>query len=179
MANNPIGMNKLRHILRLHTQGRSKSLIAQQTGVSRNTLKKYLKEFIASKLSFAEISELGDKDLEDLFVKQEDKPVNQKLLTLFTLFPAMDKELKRKGVTRALLWEGYKVTHPDGVGRSQFNHYFALWKAQVNPTMHIEHKAGDKLYVDFAGEKLSIVDKQTGEIQQVEVFVACLRIWNV
>lgn len=104
MANNPIGMNKLRHILRLHTQGRSKSLIAQQTGVSRNTLKKYLKEFIASKLSFAEISELGDKDLEDLFVKQEDKPVNQKLLTLFTLFPAMDKELKRKGVTRALLW---------------------------------------------------------------------------
>ncbi|MBA3678573.1 MAG: IS21 family transposase [Sphingosinicella sp.] len=174
MANNPIGMNKLRHILRLHTQGRSKLIIAQQTGVARNTLKKYLKEFIASGLSFSEISELGDKDLEDLFIKQEDKPVNQKLLTLFTLFPAMDKELKRKGVTRALLWQGYKNTHPDGVGRSQFNHYFALWKAQVNPTMHIEHKAGDKLYVDFAGEKLSIVDKQTGEIQQVEVFVAIL-----
>lgn len=174
MANNPIGMNKLRYILRLHTQGRSKSLIAQQTGVARNTLKKYLKEFIASGLSFAEISELGDKDLEDLFIKQEDKPVNQKLLTLFTLFPAMDKELKRKGVTRALLWQRYKITHPEGVGRSQFNHYFALWKAQVNPTMHMEHKAGDKLYVDFAGEKLSIVDKQTGEIQQVEVFVAIL-----
>ena len=86
----------------------------------------------------------------------------------------MDKELKRKGVTRVLLWQRYKVTHPNGVGRSQFNHYFALWKAQVNPTMHTEHKEGDKLYVDFAGEKLSIVDKQTGEIQQVEVFVAIL-----
>ena len=86
----------------------------------------------------------------------------------------MDKELKRKGVTRILLWQKYKVTHPNGIGRSQFNRYFALWKAQVNPTMHMEHKAGDKLYVDFAGEKLSIVDKQTGEIQQVEVFVAIL-----
>lgn len=174
MANNPIGMNKIRHILRLHTQGRSKSLIAQQTGVARNTLKKYLKEFIASGLSFGEISELGDKDLEDLFIKQEEKPVNQKLQTLFTLFPSMDKELKRKGVTRLLLWEGYKTKHPDGVGRSQFNHYFALWKARVNPTMHMEHKVGDKLYVDFAGEKLTIVDKQTGEIQPVEVFVAIL-----
>jgi transposase len=174
MANNPIGMNKLRHILRLHTQGRSKLLISQQTGVARNTLKKYLKEFIASGLSFAEIGELEDKDLEDLFIKQEEKPVNQKLLTLFNLFPAMDKELKRKGVTRILLWQKYKVTHPNGIGRSQFNRYFALWKAQVNPTMHMEHKAGDKLYVDFAGEKLSIVDKQTGEIQQVEVFVAIL-----
>ena len=68
MANNPIGMNKIRHILRLHSQGRSKLLIAHQTGVARNTLKKYLKEFISSGLSYAEISELADKDLEDLFI---------------------------------------------------------------------------------------------------------------
>jgi hypothetical protein len=67
MVNNPIDMSKLRQLLRLHTQGRSKSLIAKQTGVALNALKKHLKEFIASGLSFAEISELGDKDLEDLF----------------------------------------------------------------------------------------------------------------
>jgi transposase len=174
MANNPISMSKIRHILRLHNQGCSKVQIAAQTGISRNTLKKYLGEFTESKLTIDEISELSDKDLEDLFVKPEDKPVNDKLKALFSLFPAIDKELKKKGVTRFMLWEEYKRTHPDGFGKSQFKHYFAQWKAQVNPTMRMEHKAGDKLYVDFAGDRLSIIDKQTGEVQLVEVFVAIL-----
>jgi len=174
MANNPVSMSKIRQILRLHSQGRSKLLIAKQTGVSRNTLKKYLKEFEHSGLSFNEVNELGDKDLEDLFIKPEEQPITPKLQTLFSLFPAMDKELKRKGVTRLLLWEEYKLKHPDGYSKSQFKHYFAQWKAQVNPSMHIEHKAGDKLYVDFAGQKLNIIDKQTGEVQPVEVFVAIL-----
>jgi transposase len=174
MPNLPISMIKIRQILRLHTQGYSKLQIAVQTSISRNTLKKYIKEFTASKLTFDEISSLSDKDLEDLFVKPEDKPVNEKLQTLFNLFPAIDKELKRKGVTREILWEEYKRDHPDGFGISQFKHYYAQWKAQVNPTMHMEHKAGDKMYVDFAGDKLNLVDQQTGEIQPVEVFVAIL-----
>ena len=97
-------MSKIRHILRLHSQGRNKLLIANHTGVSRNTLKKYLKEFERSGLSFKEINELSDKDLEDLFIKPEEKPITPKLQTLFNLFPAMDKELKRKGMTRLLLW---------------------------------------------------------------------------
>ena len=174
MANNPISMIKIRQILRLHSQGCSKVQIAARTGISRNTLKKYLKEFTVSNLTFDELSSLSDKDLEDLFVKPEDKPVNERLQQLFSLFPAIDKELKKKGVTRELLWEEYKKDHPDGLGKSQFKHYFAQWKAQVNPTMHMEHKAGDKLYVDFAGDKLAIVDPQTGELQPVEVFVAIL-----
>ena len=174
MANNPIGMIKIRQILRLQSQGCSKLQIAAQTGIARNTLKKYIREFIASGLTFDEINELSDKELEDLFVKPEDKPLNERLQTLFSLFPAIDKELKKKGVTRQLLWEEYKRDHPDGVGKSQFKHYFAQWKAQVNPVMHMEHKAGDKLYVDFAGDKLSIIDRQTGEIKPVEVFVAIL-----
>ena len=174
MANTTISMSKIRQLLRLHAQGRSKLQIAEHTGISRNTLKKYLKEFISSGLSFTEINELSDKDLESLFVKPEDKPINDKLRTLFSLFPAMDKELKRKGVTRSLLWEEYKLKHADGIGLSQFKKYFAQWKSQVNPTMRLEHKAGDKLYVDFAGQKLTIVDKQTGEIQEVEIFVAIL-----
>ena len=167
-------MNKIRQIFRLHSLGISKLKIAEQTGVARNTIKKYIKEFTESKLSFLEINILCDKDLEDLFVKPESPPVNLKLATLFNLFPSMDKELKKRGVTRQMLWAEYKQTHIDGVGRSQFNFYFAKWKAQVNPTMRMEHKVGDKLYVDFAGDKLKIVDKQTGEIQEVEVFVAIL-----
>lgn len=84
------------------------------------------------------------------------------------------KELKKKGVARELLWAEYRRTHPDGLGISQLKHYYAQWKSQVNPMMHMEHKAGDKLYVDFAGDKLTIVDPHTGELQPVEVFAAIL-----
>lgn len=167
-------MIKIRQILRLHFQGRSKVQIAAQTGIARNTLKKYLKELSSSQLSFEELNTLSDKDLENLFIKPVDKAVNKRVHKLFSLFPAIDKELKRKGVTRELLWQEYKRSHPDGLGISQFKHYYAQWKAQVNPTMHMEHKAGDKLYVDFAGDKLAIVNPQTGELEPVEVFVAIL-----
>ena len=60
------------------------------------------------------------------------------------------------------------------ISTASFCFYYTQWKARVNPTMHMDHKAGDKLYVDFAGQKLSITDKDTGEIITVEVFVAIL-----
>lgn len=77
-------------------------------------------------------------------------------------------------MTRQALWARYKAAHPEGFGLSQFKHYFSKWKAQTSPTMRMEHKAGDKLFVDFAGDKLRIVDEKTGELTEVEVFVAIL-----
>jgi transposase len=174
MANKLISMSKIRQILQLHSQGRSKLQIAAQTGIARNTLKKYLNAFTDSRLTFEEISTLSDKDLEELFVKPEEKPLSEKLQTLLHLFPSIDKELKKKGVTRQLLWEQYKADHPNGFGLSQFKHYLSQWKAQTSPTMRMEHKAGDKLYVDFAGDKLTLVEEKTGEVTDVEVFVAIL-----
>jgi transposase len=174
MANKSISMSKIRHLLQLYIQGRSKKLISEQTGIARNTLKKYIKEFIDSGLSIEVLNALSDKELEDLFVKPEAKPINTRLATLFSLFPKYERELKKKGVTRIHVWSNYKEAHPDGVGRSQFNHYYTLWKKQASPTMRMEHKAGDKMYVDFVGDRLQIVDEQTGEIKNVEVFVAVL-----
>jgi transposase len=174
MANKIISMAKLRQVLRLYSQGKSKLQIATHAHVSRNTVKKYIKEFEQSALSFEQIDTLSDKDLELLFAKPEENPLDKKLQTLFNHFPVVDKELKKKGITRQMLWADYKQHNPTGVGRSQFNRYYAQWKNQVNPTMRMEHKAGDKMYVDFAGDRLSIIDKQTGEVQQVEVFVAIL-----
>lgn len=174
MANNPISMSKIRTILRMYAQGRSKLQIAAQTGVARNTLKKYILAFNRTRLHIEQIDQLSDKELERLFIKQEDKALSEKLKHLFALFPHYSKELTRPGVTRKLLWEEYKQSHPDGLGLSQFKHYFAQWKNRAHPTMHMEHKAGDKLYVDFAGDKLSIINRQTGEVKEVEVFVAIL-----
>ncbi len=166
-------MVKIRQLLRMYAHGKSKHYIAQQTGISRNTVKKYLKEFEESGMSFGELSELSDKDLEDLFMGQDQQP-NERQQTLFSMFPDMDKELRRKGVTRHTLWEEYKRKHPNGIGRSQFNYYFSQWKNQTSPTMRIEHKAGDKLYVDFAGENMTVIDPDTGEVQYMEVFLAVL-----
>lgn len=167
-------MSKIRQIIQLYAQGRSKLCISEQTSIARNTLKKYLKIFEQSGLSLAQIEVLSDKELEDLFIISNEKTIPDKHQQLFSLFPQYDKELRKKGVTKALLWNKYKDEYPNGLGRSQFNRYFFLWKKQVNPTMRMEHKAGDKMYVDFAGDKLQITNQQTGEVQDVEVFVSIL-----
>lgn len=176
MANNPISMTRIRHLLRLHSQGRSKLLIAEQTGIARNTVKKYLKTFARTGLSFEQAESLTDKALEDLLLTPPEQPQedNLRLLTLIGLFPKIEKALKHKGATRQLQWEQYKLVHPTGFGLSQFNRHYRQWKASVNPSMRIDHKAGDKLYVDFAGDKLYITDRTTGEPIPVEVFVAIL-----
>lgn len=86
----------------------------------------------------------------------------------------MEKELKRNGVTRALMWEEYHEKYPEGYRLSQFKEYYNRWSKKVNPVMGMDHKAGDKMYIDYAGKKLQIVDKETGEIKDVEFYVAIL-----
>ena len=167
-------MSNIRHILRLHTQNQTMSEIITQTGISRKALKQHINDFKKSGLNFVEINELSDKDLEELFTKPEENIVNEKLQTLYNLFPSVDKELKRKGVTRKLLWEEYISKHPNGMCESRFGRHFSKWKTRIAPSMRKEHKAGDKLYIDFAGNKLALTDKETKETTPVEVFVAIL-----
>ncbi len=166
-------MCNIRHILRLHTQNQTQSEIIVQTGIPRKNLKKYIEIFKASKLTFEELNELSDKDLDELFVIPQE-PVNEKIEALYKYFPKVDRELRKKGVTIQLLWEEYIKKFPDGVSMTHFKRHLFRWKSRVAPVMKREHKAGDKLYIDFAGEKLTIYEKETGESKQVEVFVAIL-----
>ena len=167
-------MINIRHILRLHTQNQTLSEIIIQTGIRRPVLKKIIHDFKGNKLSFSEVNELTDADLKDLFKPDVEIQPNEKIKVLNDFFPYMDRELKKKGVTRNLLWAEYKKKHPDGIAISQFNTNYQLWKAQTIPSMRKEHKAGDKMYIDFAGEKLIVTDKPTGIEKKVEVFVAVL-----
>ena len=66
----------------------------------------------------------------------------------------MEKALKRKGITREMLWRKYLEDHPDGYRLSQFKEYYRRWTKVSNGTMLIDHKAGDKMYVDYAGDRL-------------------------
>jgi transposase len=167
-------MLNIRHILRLYTQNQTMSEIMVQTGIHRPILQKIIADFKTNKLSFTEINELSDKDLEELFKNPLENQHSEKLKILYGLFPEIDGELKRKGVTKGLLWEEYKKKHPDGAGRSAFLFHFSQWKARKTPSMRQQHKAGDKLFIDFAGERLSVTDKETNKIKLVEVFVAVL-----
>jgi transposase len=83
-------------------------------------------------------------------------------------------ELKRKGVSLQLLWQEYRSDNPDGYCYSQYCHKFGEWKRQAEPRMAQAHKAGDKLFVDYCGDTLSLTNPQTGEITKAQIFVAAL-----
>tara|TARA_B110000046_G_scaffold184358_1_gene222638 strand:- start:1559 stop:3115 length:1557 start_codon:yes stop_codon:yes gene_type:complete len=176
MAGKPITMNKLRKAISLHTEGKSKRFISSYLHLSRNTVKKYLQRFIKLKLTAAEVSELSDSELEALIVLSSEKPSSLQEKSLYSFFSYAEKELKKTGVTRLQLWQEYRFQYPEGIGRSTFYERFKNWQLQssVRPTMHMDHKAGDKMYVDYAGKTLQLVDPDTGEVQQVQFFIAVL-----
>lgn len=168
-------MSKLRQVLHLFCQGQSKLKIAELTGVSRNTVKRYLRDFISLRTTWEEISRLNDKDLDELFNgKEPPENTNERIKELHAYFAQNDKRLRKRGVTLVTLFIDYYTGAPGRFSRTRFYHYYHLWKKKVEPSMRIEHKAGDKVFVDFAGEKLVYADEQTGEIKEAEVFVAIL-----
>jgi transposase len=174
MANKKTDMSKIRQMLRLFAQGESKLKISELTGVSRNTLKKYLKIYNRLGLTLREIELLGDPELDQMFGDNVIPEPSDKYKALEAFFPTMEKELKKRGVTRRTLWQRYIAAHPDGYRVSQFKYHYQMWLRHSKPVMHIEHEAGDKMYIDFAGEKLHLVDQDTGEITDVEVFISVL-----
>jgi len=174
MANKRKDMSKLRQMLRLYSQGESKLQISSITGVSRNTLKKYIRLYDSLCISMPELELKSDRELDQLFGENLLPEPSERYKIAENYFPFMEKELKKRGISRYNLWEQYIAKHPDGYMRSQLNHLYALWLKRSKPVMHIDHIAGDKMYIDYAGEKLHIVDVQTGEIKDVEVFISIL-----
>lgn len=170
-------MSKVRSLLRLYTEGVSKLAISERMSLPRNTVKKYIRFFLACNRPLEELDRMSDGELEQLFLEmvprshREDDP---RYHALVSFFPSMEKMLKRKGITKRQLWCQYRDLNPDGYGLSQFKHYYLMWRKANNPVMHIDHKAGDKMYVDYAGDKLKMVDPSTGEIIDLEVFVSIL-----
>ena len=174
MANKTILMTKIRQILRSFTLGKSKVQISEQTGTSRNTVKKYIRKFLEEKMTFDMLSSFTDTELEVLFGSSEPLDKGERFDQLQQLLPDLEKRFKQKGVTIDMLWRHYLLIHPSGYGHTQFHTHCTTYTGRAKAVMHMEHKAGDKMYIDFAGEKLSITDKQTGEVQPVEVFIAIL-----
>ena len=176
MAGKTIDMSKLRKVIKLYVQGKSKVFISSYLGLSRNTVKKYILQFSGLKVTYEELNRLTDLDLDELFNLQQENELSPKMRDLESFFPRVEKELKKTGKTLNILWEEYKMKYPDGFQRTQFAVYFNRWTKRINAkaTMHMSHKAGDKMYVDYAGKTLEIIDRESGEVIDVEFFVAIL-----
>ena len=173
MAGDTISMIKLKQIFLLRNQGVSLDAISKHVQSSRNTVKKYIRLAGQKGLSFDLLATKEDYELEKIFAE----PVHvskDRFQNLEELFPWIEKELRRTGVTRWTLWGEYKSKYPDGYSYSHFCEYYKQWTESQSATMHFEHEPADKMYIDFTGKKLSIIDEDTGEIQEIEVFVALL-----
>lgn len=173
MANKRKTMLTVRQIIQMIRSGISKRAISEQLGISRTTVKKYLSFVKQTGLSNEEFLSLDDKTINDLLIANPPKEKAQ-FTELITMFPVFEKELRRVGVNRWVLWEEYKQKHPKGYSYTQFCYHYQQWSRNSDVTMHFEHKAGDKLFVDYTGKNLQIVNRETGEIIPVEVFVAIL-----
>ncbi len=174
MANKAIIMTKLRQILKFYLQGKSKLQISQHTGTSRNTVKRYIRKLEALQLTLEGVLSMTDHELEQQFAQTELANKDVRFEELQQLLPDVERQLKRKGSTILSVWQNYKTIHPEGYAVTQFYIYYREYCRRSNTTMHIHHKAGDKMYIDYAGDKLEVIDQTTGEVSKVEVFVAIL-----
>ncbi len=173
MANTSKTMLEVKQIIQLYQDGKSKRDIARLVGISRNTVKKYLHLIKARGYNYKEFLDLDNQTIDEV-LKEDYSKDKKRLGALDLLLPYMEQELRKTGVNRWVLWEEYKAKYPNGYSYGRFCQHYQHWSKSTDSCMHIEHKAGDKVFVDYAGKKLQIVDKQTGEITTVEVFVAIL-----
>ena len=91
---------------------------------------------------------------------------------------AIHLELRRPGVTLALLWEEYRLGHAEGYGYSWFCQHYRGWARRLSPTLRQTYLVGEKLFVDYAGQTVEVIDPRSGEIREAQIFVAALGASN-
>ncbi len=167
-------MSQIKQLLQLYKQGMPFKTIARTLGMSRNTVKSYLQKLSLLGIEIDILLAMDDPILEGRFHAGNPAYSDNRFDTLKPKLDYYQKELTRKHVTRRLLWQEYLSEQPQGYAYTQFCYHLNQHAKASKPTMVLNHIAGEKMYVDFAGDKLSYVDKETGEIIECQVFVACL-----
>lgn len=174
MAAKPKSMSKVKQILQLRKQGRSIKEIVRITGISRNTVRKYLALADQSEKSLSELVQADEKQLEEELSGEPTSGKDERYIDFLERYDYLVKELKRHGVSRYLLWSEYKQSYAQGYGYTQFCWHLRQIAKQRNISAVINHQAGDLLYIDFAGKTMEYVDRHSGEVIKVQVLVAVL-----
>jgi len=173
MASKRIEIMDIRQLLELKIKGLSNRKSSELIGIHRNSVNYYVQLFKSTEKSYKVLLKLSDEELNALFPSSGtiDKQRYEELSSQFEYFR---RELKKPGCTRQVLWQEYCVSYPNGYRYSQFNTHLGRWFKRKKVSGKLNHKAGDKIYIDYTGKKLQYIDKETGEVIEVEVFVAIL-----
>lgn len=177
MANKRKTMRRVRQVLKLtHEAGLTQRLIARSLSISPTTVGEYLRRAQRAGLTWPLPDELDDSQLEArLFPSASPLMPAQRPLPDWA---EVHSELKRKGVTLMLLWEEYKSNHPEGLQYSQFCEHYRRFSKHLDLVMRQHHRAGEKLFVDYAGQTVSIIDRTSGEVREAQIFIATLGASN-
>lgn len=178
MAKKRLTMRKIKDILRLrHEAGLSYRGIAQALNIGYGTVVDYLTRAKQAELGWPIPNEMGERELaRALFPTQQ--ATGQRRFS-DPDFSDVHRELKRKGVTKQLLWQEYRQNHPDdGYSYAQFCHRYLQWLGCQQRSMRQIHRAGEKLFVDYCGPTMAIVNPDTGEMRSAQIFVAVLGASN-
>lgn len=173
MPGERVSMRKIREVLRLKLSHQlPQRAIGQSLRLSQGAISDYLGRARRAGLRWPLPDDLDDMRLEALlFPPKPDVPADQRPVPDWS---AVHREMRRPNVTLALLWQEYRTGIADGFGYSWFCDLYRAWVGRLKPTLRQVHTAGEKLFVDFAGHTMEVVDGATGEIRGAEIFVAVL-----
>ncbi|MFG6585486.1 IS21 family transposase [Sulfitobacter sp. 1A12779] len=165
-------MRKIRDVLRLSAEGLPTRQIAASLAIGRTTLRGYLDRATELGLGWPLPAEMSDTDLERCLFHRAHQ--NTQRIETQPDWSYIHRELRRKGVTLSLLWEEHRSDHPEGYGYSRFCELYTRWEGKLSPVMRQRHPAGERLFVDYAGHTIDVIDPQTGEVRAAQLFVATL-----
>lgn len=173
MPGKRLPMRYIREVLRLrHAGGLSQREIARSLSIGLGTVCECLAAAAAAGLNWPLPSELDDAQLQRLLDGQASEP--SRATRPLPDLPHIHQELRRRGVTLQLLWVEYLKDHPEGYRYTQFCEHYHRFARRLSPPMRQIHRAGEKCFVDFAGQQPKIVNRKTGELVAGELFVGVL-----
>ena len=170
-------MRKIKDVLRLHAAGRSARQIGPSVGVGRSTVAEYLRRAEVAGLSWPLPAGLDDETLERRLFPPTPPAKGRQFAEAD--WAAVHRELKRPGVTLALLWDEYRGQHPDGYGYSAFCEHYRSWAGRLSPVMRQRHAAGERMFVDYSGTRMAVIDPVTGVARPAEIFIAVMGASNM
>lgn len=178
MSRKPIEMRKIKEILRLSLEsGLTQREVARACQVGKSTVRDYLGRARVAQLTWETAKGMSDDELERLLFDAP-PPAKANGRPLPDWAQVHVERRSRTKVTLQLLWEEYRAAHADGLGYSQFCERYHAYQRTVDVTMRQVHVVGEKLFVDYVGDQVEIVDRQTGEIRRACIFVGMLGASN-